>query len=142
MNCTSWNVQNRHCGNLIRFRTNLHNSLTPYGNVCLSGTFVTVAWPPLSRLISKHRYTQWRGLFKPVQKYPDKPSRQRRQTPKFYSFLRIHIKITFIPISPWEPPIVSCLLCLANMVALHLDFCKSPEPTSSPCLVQLTENQV
>ncbi len=38
--------------------------------------------------------------------------------------------------------IVSHLVCLVSMIASHLDFRKSSEPSGSPGLVQMTQNQV
>ena len=33
-------------------------------------------------------------------------------------------------------------LCVVSMVVSHLDFCESSELTGSPCLIQLTQNQI
>jgi hypothetical protein len=41
-----------------------------------------------------------------------------------------------------EEFIVPHLVCKGNMVVPYLDFCKSSEPARSPCLIQLTQDQI
>jgi glycosyltransferase involved in cell wall biosynthesis len=55
-------------------------------------------------------------------------------------------KIIFIDADGSHPassiPIVPHLVCKGNMVVPYLDFCKSSEPARSPCLIQLTQDQI